>query len=259
MHHRILLISTISTFSKSVLVLVCALLSPSILASASSHWGYSGDKGPLHWAELSSDNAACSGKNQSPINLTGFIEAELPAIDFSYAKQGKDSNEILNNGHTIQINTQQDSHIKVDDQKFTLLQVHFHSPSENHLNGKSYPFEAHLVHANEQGELAVIGVFFELGEANSALTKAWAAMPKHEDQKFHFANLINSSELLSENKDYYRFSGSLTTPPCSEGVRWLVMKQSLTLSDWQLKAFNQVLGEANNRPIQPINARRILQ
>jgi len=259
MQYRIKSIPIISTLSKSVLVFACAMLNMTIAASASSQWGYSGDKGPQYWTELSSDNKACSGKNQSPINLTGFVEAELPAIIFSYDKEGKDSKEILNNGHTIQINTKQNSHISIDQQKFTLLQVHFHSPSENQLNGKSYPFEAHLVHANEKGELAVIGVFFEQGEANPALTKAWAAMPKHEGQKFHFANLINSSELLPENKDYYRFSGSLTTPPCSEGVRWLVMKQALTLADWQLKAFNQVLVEANNRPIQPINARSILQ
>ncbi len=250
---------SISTLSKSVLLIGCAFLSPKLTASESSTWGYTGEKGPTHWASLSTDNAACSGKNQSPINLTGFIEADLKAIEFSYDKQGKDSKEILNNGHTIQINTQKNSHIMVDDQKFTLLQVHFHSPSENHLNGKSYPFEAHLVHANEAGELAVIGVFFEVGDANSALTKAWSALPKHQGQNFHIANLVSSSELLPDSKDYYRFNGSLTTPPCSEGVRWLVMKQSMTLSDWQLKAFNKVLKEANNRPIQPLNARSIMQ
>ena len=130
-------------------------------AGSAIHWTYSGEQGPENWATLSPDYAACNGKNQSPINLTGFIEADLKPIDFTYQPGG---NEILNNGHTVQVNCAEGSNIVVDGIRFGLKQFHFHAPSENQINGESYPMEAHLVHADKDGNLAVAAIMFIEGE-----------------------------------------------------------------------------------------------
>jgi len=130
---------------------------------------------------------------------------------------------------------------------------------ENHINGKSYPLEAHLVHADSQGNLAVVAVMFEQGKANSLLAKAWKSMPNHAGDKHQLTNLINVDELLPKSKDYYRFNGSLTTPPCSEGVRWLVMKNAVSASKEQISEFKHALHEPNNRPIQALNSRIVVQ
>lgn len=236
---------------------VCALLvSGSAYSGDKSHWGYSGHEGPENWAKLSSDNFACSGKNQSPVNLSGFIEADLSPIRFNY-KQG--GHEILNNGHTVQVNYKKGSSIKVDGQTFDLLQFHFHAPSENHINGHSYPLEAHLVHADKKGNLAVVAVMFKQGAANKGLKKAWSNMPKHAGDKHKLSQTVAADDILPKSREHYRFNGSLTTPPCSEGVRWLVMKNSVTASKQQIAAFSQVLHEPNNRPLQAVNARIILK
>lgn len=232
------------------------LVSNIAFASGGSHWGYSGHQGPDNWASLSADYSACSGKNQSPINLTGFIESEMQPIKFNYKTGGK---EILNNGHTVQVNYKKGSSISIDGMEFNLLQFHFHAPSENHINGKSYPLEAHFVHADKNGHLAVVAVMFEQGSSNAELAKAWSKMPKHEGDKSSFSGLISAANLLPGNHDYYRFNGSLTTPPCSEGVRWFVMKDSVKASKAQIDSFKGALHSANNRPLQALNARMILK
>ncbi len=248
---------------KAQLVLL-SILSLSIMAQAadehknsqSPHWTYSGSEGPDNWAKLSPDFAACNGKNQSPIDLTGFIEAELAPIVFNYVAGG---NEILNNGHTIQINYQPGSTIVVDGISFTLKQFHFHAPSENWIKGQSYPLEAHFVHADKDGNLAVIGVMFAEGKANPSLAQAWATLPQAANEKLAITSAINAEALLPVDRDYYRFNGSLTTPPCSEGVRWLVMKTPLSASKEQIAAFAKVIHHGNSRPIQSVNARPVLQ
>lgn len=263
---------------KAVLFASILATTSSIYAEEATHWGYSDHIGPENWAALSADNFACSGKNQSPINLTGFIQADLEPIKFDYL-QG--ATEVVNNGHTIQLNYQKGSHIKVDGQSFGLLQVHFHAPSENHINGQSYPLEAHFVHANEAGELAVIAVMYEQGIPNQGLKieldktqgktirataspektlkQIWSVMPTESGEKHALAEMINLATILPKNKDHYRFNGSLTTPPCSEGVRWLVMKNAVTVSKQQIESFSNVLDEPNNRPVQAINSRQILE
>ncbi len=220
---------------KKSIVFACALIaSNSVYSDTESHWGYSGDKGPESWAKLSPDNYACSGKNQSPVNLSGFIETDLPPIQFNY-KQG--GHEILNNGHTVQVNYEKGSNITVDGQIFDLLQFHFHSPSENHINGRSFPLEAHFVHANKNGNLVVVSVMFEKGSANQGLEKVWPMMPKHAGEKHVLSETVGADAILPKNRDYYQFNGSLTTPPCSEGVRWLVMKNAVTASKQQKEEF----------------------
>jgi len=221
-----------------------------------THWSYEGEGAPEHWAQIDKRFFICKeGHNQSPINLTGFTEAELPAIDFNYHLV---STEILDNGHTEQVNVKKGSSITVDGIVFDLKQFHFHTPSENNINGKSFPLEAHFVHASAEEKLAVVAVMFEEGAENAALKELWAVMPT-EVGKHHEIDAKHLDALLPKERDYYRFNGSLTTPPCTEGVRWLVMKKSVTLSKAQIETFKKVMHLHNNRPIQSTNARMILK
>jgi carbonic anhydrase len=242
---------------KKLILFVCAVLASShVYSENKSDWGYSGHGNPENWVKISSDNYACSGKNQSPINLSGFIEADLSPIQFNYKQGGY---EILNNGHTVQVNYEKGSSINIDGHTFDLLQFHFHAPSENHINDRSYPLEAHLVHADKIGNLAVVAVMFEEGSANKGLKNAWSMMPKDTGDRHELPEVVAVDDLLPKNRDYYRFNGSLTTPPCSEGVYWLVMKNSMVASKAQINAFSDVLHEPNNRPLQTVNSRVILK
>lgn len=227
------------------------------LAAGKSHWTYSGHEGPEHWGELDRAFSTCStGKNQSPINLARMVEGDLPEIRVNYTAGG---HEVLNNGHTIQINYAPGSSIRVGGRSFELKQFHFHSPSENTIEGHSYPMEAHFVHADKEGNLAVIAVMFDVGEANAELEKAWAHMPGDAGGKYALSSPVNADVLLPQKHDYYRFNGSLTTPPCSEGVVWLVMKYFDTASKEQITKFTHTMHHPNSRPVQPINARVIVQ
>lgn len=223
-----------------------------------AHWGYSGKTAPQYWGNLSEEFATCGkGKNQSPINIQGSLDADLPAIQFSYTAP---ATEVVNNGHTIQVNIASGSHIQVDGQSFELKQFHFHTPSENEISSKSYPLEAHFVHADSNGNLAVVAVMFDQGVENPILKNVLSSMP-HEENKTNALgdNAIDYVKMLPENKDYYRYTGSLTTPPCSEGVRWLVLKEAVSIIDNQTEQFETVLHHGNNRPVQPLNARVIIE
>ncbi|HDM8237518.1 TPA: carbonic anhydrase, partial [Vibrio campbellii] len=166
-----------------------------------------------------------------------------------------DAVSAIDNGHTLQANVEGNNTLLVDDKKFTLSQFHFHTPSENHINGKEYPLEAHFVHADKDGNLAVVAVFYKLGDENPALEQ----LLKHDFEKGKTTSFapVSIKSLIPSKHSYYRFNGSLTTPPCSEGVRWLVLKEVQTVSAAQVKAFMDIMGK-NNRPIQPINARIII-
>ncbi|WP_457597047.1 carbonic anhydrase [Hydrogenimonas sp.] len=224
------------------------------------HWGYSGHGGPEHWGELSDDFKMCMiGKNQSPIDLRTDIafETKLPPIEFDYHTKAFD---IVDNGHTEKVDINPGSTITVDGIKFELKQFHFHTPSENRIDGKSFPLEAHFVHADEHGNLAVIALMFEYGKPNETLERIWRKLPEKPGVK-HACSMTAADvmALLPKDKSYYRFNGSLTTPPCSEGVRWLVLKTPVTVSKAQVQKFARIMGHANNRPVQPLNARVILK
>ena len=239
------------------LILVGLCMSSMVWAGEKAHWGYSGHEGPEHWGELDPKYAICSeGKNQSPINLTGMIESDLSPIAINYKPGG---NEVLNNGHSVQVNYMPGSAITVDGHTFELKQFHFHTPSENTIEGHSYPMEAHFVHADKEGNLAVIAVMFEVGEKNGELEKAWSHMPENSGEKYALPASVDANMLLPRDHDYYRFNGSLTTPPCSEGVWWLVMKSDSTVSKEQIDKFSHAMHHPNNRPVQPVNARVILK
>ncbi|MBN2825559.1 MAG: carbonic anhydrase family protein [Campylobacterales bacterium] len=223
-----------------------------------AHWGYTGHEGPSNWGSLSDDYKMCSlGRNQSPINVTHSLDAKLAPITFSYTTA---PTEILNNGHTVQVNIAAGSYIVVDGKKYELKQYHFHTPSENHIEGKSFPLEAHFVHAASDGELAVIGVMFEYGKANTTLAQLWEKMPMNADEKHELNNIAkNLMALIPTKTQYYRFNGSLTTPPCSEGVKWMVLGKMLKVSKAQIEKFAHALHGHNNRPIQATNARVIVK
>ena len=239
---------------KSLLV-AALLLSPTAFA-ATTHWEYSGEAGPAKWASLTPEYGQCAGSNQSPVNLTGMVEAKLAPLQFHYQTGGK---TLVNNGHTIQVNYAPGSTLELDGMRFELKQFHCHAPSENLIEGKSYPLEGHLVHANDRGELAVVAVMFEPGRANAALSLAWQVLPAKAGESHGLKEPVSAEQLLPAKRDYYRFSGSLTTPPCSEGVRWLVMKEPVQVSQAQIDAFKAVMHHPNNRPVQPLNGRLVLQ
>ncbi len=222
-----------------------------------THWSYTGHEGPDYWGNLSPDYSTCNnGVNQSPINLTKFISADLAPLKLAYQSGGY---EIVNNGHTIQVNYQPGSKLEINGHFYELKQFHFHSPSENHINGKSYPMEIHLVHADTTGNLAVVAIMLEEGKVNKMLKEVWEAMPKQAGNKNELNFNVSANSILPLNQDYYRYNGSLTTPPCSEGVLWLVMKQAITVTKNQIKQYTILMHQPTNRPLQPIYARPVLK
>ncbi|NPB06055.1 MAG: carbonic anhydrase family protein [Aquificae bacterium] len=228
------------------------------LAGGGAKWSYEGETGPEHWGDLSPEFIMCKlGKNQSPVDLNEryTVKACVKPIEFHYSADVK---AVKNTGYSIKALAEGKSYVVVDGKKFYLKQFHFHTPSEHTVNGKYYPMEMHLVHADEEGNLAVIGVFFKVGKQNATLERVLSAAPEQPGKKNALAEPVNPYDLLPEDKSFYRYSGSLTTPPCSEGVRWFVMREPLELSQEQLARFQELMGK-NNRPVQPINARKILK
>ncbi len=220
-----------------------------------SRWSYIGDTGPAHWGTLNDKYALCSdGKSQSPVNIAGAHGMGLTAIEFSYATA--QNLEIVNNGHTIQVNYPAGSYVVLTGKRFDLLQFHFHSPSENKIEGEHADLVAHLVHKAADGQLGVIAVLFVVGaEENAILSPVWAAMPLTKGSS-NLAQAFDINALLPEDKGYYNFSGSLTTPPCSENVNWNVLSTRGEVSQAQINAFTQIFPNSI-RPVQPLNGRMI--
>jgi carbonic anhydrase len=226
-----------------------------------AHWGYTGHTAPDSWGSLDPKFVMCkTGINQSPINITNKVSVDTDDLQKIYFHYETAAKNIVNNGHTIQVNMKDGSGIMVDGIEFHLIQFHFHTPSENEIEGRSFPLEAHFVHASDDGKLAVIAVLFEDGKENPVIKKIWDKMPTEAGKS---AELILDAEtirrLLPAKKDFYRFNGSLTTPPCSEGVRWLVLKDYSSISTEQTKEFFKLFDHANNRPVQAIGARKVMK
>lgn len=223
---------------------------------AGPHWGYEGNELPDNWAQLSPDYQMCgAGKNQSPVNISGTIKAQVGELDIHY---GETSGEIVNNGHTIQITEKNsDDFIVVNGKKYTLKQFHFHAPSENNINGKSYPMEGHFVHTDKDGDILVMAVMFDQGEENTTIEKLLLLLSDEEGNPTDF-DKIDIASFIPKDKSYYRFSGSLTTPPCSEGVTWVVFQHPMTLSKSELEVFAKEFKHNNNRPTQPLHGRLII-
>ncbi len=223
------------------------------------HWGYEGEA--ADWGKLSPKWSVCTkGQNQSPIELdktsnemkANFKPARLKII------QQTPITDAINNGHTIQVNYKEGDTLTIGEEQFQLLQHHFHSPSEHTVRGKHYPMEMHFVHKSADGKLAVIGVFIEKGNHNSAFDSIWSNLPKSKGMKSNFENVaVDISKLLPSAKTTYRYNGSLTTPSCSEDVKWIVMQSPIQLSEKQIQAFQNIINR-NNRPVQPLNGRPVV-
>lgn len=242
---------------KKILITSLLALSTSVFAGATPHWMYEGKSGPDNWGELSNEFITCkTGKFQSPIDIVHPFSAELPPLELNFNTVAE---KLVNNGHTLQVTANDEDEFRLDDQNFILRQYHFHTPSENRINGKSFPLEAHFVHASKEGDIAVLAVMFEVGPENSALTPLLTRLPKEKNHEVSIDKRFDLRPLFPADLHYYRFSGSLTTPPCTEGLRWIVMKNTVTLSKEQLEMFKQALGHSNNRPLQPLNGRVIVQ
>ncbi|WNO04786.1 carbonic anhydrase [Rhodoferax mekongensis] len=222
------------------------------------HWTYEGENGPQAWGKLKPDFNICAiGKRQSPINIEEGTTLQGPAepVQFNYTPS---SGTVVNNGHTIQVDVQGDNNITVRGSRYRLLQFHFHTPSEESVNYKRFAMVAHLVHKNDEGQLAVVAVLLDPGSApNPLIDKVWTYMPLDAGDRVRMPReLLNMNELLPSDQRYYQFIGSLTTPPCTEGVLWMVLKQPMAISRNQLRLFTQ-LYPMNARPVQPLNGRPV--
>ncbi|CAI1868406.1 Carbonic anhydrase precursor [Serratia quinivorans] len=239
-------------------LLLAALLIAGFSANATeqAHWGYEGQEDPAHWGKLSPDFSLCeTGKNQSPVNVKGALKTQHDKLKLAF-QPGKQ--QIVNNGHTVQVNVSGGNTLVLDNDTFTLQQFHFHAPSENEIDGKQFPLEAHFVYKDQQGALAVLALMFQQGKANPQLAQAWRQMPTAVDQPAILTTPLDIKALLPQNFNFYRFSGSLTTPPCSEGVSWMVLDKPVSASAEQIAQFRAVVHHANNRPLQALNGRVII-
>lgn len=241
----------------AVLGLGATSLRSAIAKEGGIQWGYVGAEGPESWSGLSSTFSACrAGLQQSPIDLQGAINAELPGVEISYNPAPL---KIINTGQTIQVNTVPGNRIIIEGEEYELLQFHFHHPSEHTVEGQTYPMEVHFVHQNRKGELAVLGVFLKEGAENQALMPVWAAIPQQKTPEQSISNIqIDLAQMLPVERDSFRYFGSLTTPPCSEIVRWIVFEQPVEVSTAQIEQFRKIF-PLNSRPIQPLNRRYLLQ
>ncbi len=231
------------------------ILSGSTYASSEKpHWSYEGHTGPSQWAHLDDAYSACGkGHEQSPIDLRWKQPQTNHSIEFHYeATRAK----IVDNGHTIQINLEPGSKVSLNGSSYDLLQFHFHTQSEHTLSGKHLPLEAHFVHKNEKGQLAVVGVMFKVGKSNPWIEELWDHIPHQKNvESVMSEKTFHPEHLLPKKLTHYHYQGSLTTPPCSEGVNWNVLNTPLELSQKQLDTFQKLYSE-NNRPVQQVHMRR---
>jgi carbonic anhydrase len=235
---------------------LCPLCPPSGFAAEGAHWSYEGGNGPAKWGDLDAADKVCAiGAQQSPIDIVSPIKSQLPPLKINWAKS---ADTIVNNGHTIQLNFAEGSTLSVADAKYKLLQVHFHRPSEHMIGGKSYPMEAHFVHRADSGALAVVGVLLSTGKANAAFAKVVSTMPAKEGPPVKADAGFNPNAMLPKKLGYYRYPGSLTTPPCSETVEWLLLTDAIAVAEADVAGFAK-LYPLNARPVQRDNRRYVLR
>ncbi len=219
------------------------------------HWTYEGEHGPEHWKDLCDGFADCGGKSQSPVDIqTGAVKKDqsLKAPEFHYGTTGI---HIVNNGHTVQFNVSGDNTVKLEGKDYKLLQFHYHALSEHTVDGKHYPLEVHFVHKHNDKDFAVLGVMFKEGKENELLKQYLNHFPGGKGE-IKLDGTIDLVSLFPSDLSYYRYEGSLTTPPCSEVVHWYVLKTPVEASKEQLEQFAAIL-KNNYRPVQPLNGRTI--
>jgi carbonic anhydrase len=234
---------------------LCLTVANSAPANAAPRWSYFGADGPDRWAALSNAFATCgSGREQSPIDLSRAADRDLTNPEIVY-QAGQAS--IVDDGHTVEIDLDGGSVLTLDGAPYRLVQLHFHSPSEHTVDGNSFAVELHLVHRGDSGAVAVVGVFIAGGSQNPGLVPVLAALPSKEGKEVRLREPFDPTTLLPDDRRAYRYSGSLTTPPCTEGVSWVVMATPIQASGQQIAALARAL-EGNNRPPQAVGDRTVV-
>lgn len=227
---------------------------PGLPAGHDLHWEYNGAAGPQSWGQLKPEFKTCnSGTRQSPIDIRDGIKVQLEPIQFDYRASAF---RVIDNGHTVQVNVDSGNFITVSGRRYELVQFHFHRPSEERINGRQYEMVAHLVHKDAQGKLAVIAVLLDQGKEHPMVQLVWNSLPLEKSVEQASPVALDMNLMLPEERQYYTYMGSLTTPPCTEGVLWLVMKQPATLSPYQASVFSRLYAN-NARPIQSGSGRMI--
>ncbi len=225
-------------------------------AGHATRWSYSGLGGPQVWGKLKPEFSQCAiGQRQSPIDIREGIALDLDPVHFDYQPSNF---SVIDNGHTVQVNVAPGNSIEVNGKRYALQQFHFHRPSEERVNGRQFEMDAHLVHKDAEGRLAVVAVLLERGAAQPLLQTVWNNLPLEKHEEFPARSQIDLNQLLPADRRYYTYMGSLTTPPCSEGVLWVVMQQPVPMSAQQIDIFSR-LYPMNARPIQQAAGRIIKQ
>jgi carbonic anhydrase len=217
-------------------------------------WSYEGETGPAHWSGINPDWASCSnGTRQSPIDIRDGIKLDLDPIVFDYHPS---SFTIVDNGHTVEVALGAGNFITIMNRRYELQQFHFHRPSEERINGKGFDMSLHLVHKDDAGRQAVVALLLERGTAQSAIQTVWNNLPLEKNDIIRPTTLFDANDLLPVQREYFIYMGSMATPPCSEGVLWMVMKQPVPAAPAQMALFSR-LYPYNVRPTQPSSGRII--
>ncbi len=235
---------------------LCPLCDRKGVAADGAHWSYEGETGPAKWGDLDSASRVCAiGSQQSPIDIGATVRAQLPPLKTNWARH---VDTVVNNGHTIQFNIAEGSAMTLDKAAYKLVQFHFHRPSEHRIGGKSFAMETHFVHRAESGALAVVGVLMTTGRPNAVFSRIVSTMPLSEGSAVKADAGIDPNALLPARRGYYRYAGSLTTPPCAETVEWLLLETPIQVAAADVASFAR-LYPMNARPVQKDNRRYVLQ
>ena len=219
------------------------------------HWSYEGEDGPVNWASLCDGFSDCSGTAQSPIDIADFKACDkLSGLALENSEVAVP--EIVNNGHTVQLNLADGNTFTFNEVTYTMAQFHFHSPSEHTVSGSPYPAEIHFVHLSADKQIAVVGLMVEEGDESPFFADFLTNFPG-EEGKHECGKKLDPSTLMPNNKAYWHYTGSLTTPPCTEGVSWFVLQNAITASKEQITALTAMMPKNNARPVQALNDREI--
>ena len=224
---------------------------PVIKPYPGDHWSYEGETGPANWGRKPEWAACGTGNRQSPIDLRDGMKVDLEQIVFDYKPSAFN---VIDNGHTVQVTVGPGNYISLQNRTFELVQFHFHRPSEERINGKGFEMVVHLVHKDADGKLAIVAVLLERGKAQSMIQTVWNNLPLEKNELVTPSVVLDVNDVLPARRDYFTYMGSMTTPPCNEGVLWMVMKQPVEASPAQMAIFSR-LYPLNARPIQASSGR----